>query len=242
MHRPRLLLAILLVLPGGALACGWWGDAEHQGGREVQVVDADGAPVTTEDPMQDPDLMVRYGDRFRTGRGAPRDLNLARHWYRLAAERGHPGGQYNLGLMYELGLGVRRDGAAALGWYRRAAEQGDVHAQHHLGRMLVDGRGAAADPVKGLAWLERAARQGHDEVFVLVADAYAAGRGVRLDAVQAHVWYALAAMRGDERARVRMEEVARRLDASALAVAQAEARALAAQWPSSPTAAIAHGH
>ncbi len=230
MHRNRLLLVMLVALPGGAYACGWWGDAEHQGAGEVQAVDATGAPVVVEDPMRDPDLMVRYGDRFRTGRAGPRDLNLAHHWYRLAAERGHPGGQYNLGLMHEFGLGVRRDEAAALSWYRRAAEQGDVHAQHHLGRLLVDGRGTPADPARGLAWLERAARQGHDEVFVTVAEAYAEGHGVRRDPAAAYLWYALAAARGDARARQPMEGLAGQLDATALALAQGEARALMASW------------
>ena len=223
-------ILVLLAVHSGAWACGWWGDAEHTGSASVQAVDASGRPVERPDPMQDPTLMVRYGDRFRTGEGAPRDLNLAHHWYALAADRGHPGGQYNLGLMYELGLGVARDDAEAIAWYRRAAEQGDVHAQHHLGRMLLAGRGAQADPASGLAWLERAARQGHDEVFLLVGDVYAEGRGVREDSASAYVWYVLAAGRGIVGATDRRDRVASSLDARELAAAETRARELAAGW------------
>ena len=195
-----------------ALACGWWGDGEERGVSDVQLVDADGRPTRRGDPMESPARMVELGNAFRTGVGAPRDLNLALHWYRLAAERGHPGGQYNLALAYELGLGVVRDQAQAAHWYLQAARQHDVHAQHHLGRMLIDGRGVARDEVQGVAWLERAARQGHDEVFLMLAEAYARGQGAAMDPGFAYAWCWLAETRGNASAPPLCEELAAQLD------------------------------
>ena len=45
-------------------------------------------------------------------------------WYRMAAEQGLAGAQFNLGVMYDNGRGVLKDEAEAVRWYRMAAEQG----------------------------------------------------------------------------------------------------------------------
>ena len=105
----------------------------------------------------------RIADRFRRGDGPARDYNLALRWYRLAAERGHPGGQYNLARMYDQGLGVRRAADVAARWYQRAAVQGEVHSQHHLAEMYRDGRGVVRDDRESLRWLDAAARQGRSD-------------------------------------------------------------------------------
>jgi TPR repeat protein len=228
--RIRAALVLLSLAPGLALGCGWWGDGEKDGSSDAQAVDADGNPVSVQDPMQDPLLMVRYGDRFRTGEGAPRDLNLAHHWYRLAAERGYAGGQYNLALLHENGIGVIRDEPQAVYWYRLAALQGDVHAQHHIGRMYLDGRGVARDEARGVHWFEKAAARGHAEVFVLLAQAYAEGRGVTRDDFTAYQWFWLAAQRGDAAALRRCTELARELGETITAAAVVAARLREVAW------------
>jgi len=48
----------------------------------------------------------------------------AAKWYRLAADQGDAGAQYNLGTMYDFGRGVRQNYAEAVRWYRFAAGQG----------------------------------------------------------------------------------------------------------------------
>jgi TPR repeat protein len=53
---------------------------------------------------------------------------------RKAAEQGHAGAQFNLGLNVCLGgEGVPEDDAEAVKWYRKAAEQGLAGAQFNLG-------------------------------------------------------------------------------------------------------------
>ena len=56
-------------------------------------------------------------------------------WYRLAADQGDVGAQYNLGVMYDEGRGVPEDVKEALKWYRLAADQGVADVQYNLGRM-----------------------------------------------------------------------------------------------------------
>jgi TPR repeat protein len=43
------------------------------------------------------------------GHGVPRDYVKARQWYEKAADQGHAGAQYNLGVLYAEGLGVPLD-------------------------------------------------------------------------------------------------------------------------------------
>jgi TPR repeat protein len=52
--------------------------------------------------------------------------------YRLAADQGHAGGQYNLGDMYEHAKGVAKDMAEAARLYRLAADQGNADARSRV--------------------------------------------------------------------------------------------------------------
>ena len=91
--------------------------------------------------------------------GSPEDDAEAVRWFRMAAEQGHAGAQFNLGLMYAEGRGVPEDHAAAADWYRMAAEQGHAGAQTNLGVMYAEGQGVAKDDVEATRWFRKAARQ-----------------------------------------------------------------------------------
>ncbi len=69
----------------------------------------------------------------RSGKGVPQDDAEAIRWYRLAAEQGYAGAQFNLGLMYFSGEGVPPDEMEAVRWIQLAAEQGHVQAKSILG-------------------------------------------------------------------------------------------------------------
>jgi TPR repeat protein len=67
------------------------------------------------------DAAVEIGPRFETGSGGViRDAALAESWYRTAAERGNPTGQFYLGSLYERGVGVPEDPVEAYKWYELA--------------------------------------------------------------------------------------------------------------------------
>jgi len=95
-----------------------------------------------------------------TGQGLKQDHAEAVRWYRKAAEQGHAGAQYNLGVMYLNGQGVRQDHAEAARWFRKAAEQGHAGAQCILGGMYEYGRGLKQDHAEAARWYRKAAEQG----------------------------------------------------------------------------------
>ena len=66
----------------------------------------------------------KLGDIYRLVQVVDRDLVVANHWYRLAAEQGYVAAQYNLALMYRFGLGVKSCKEEAFKLYELAMEQG----------------------------------------------------------------------------------------------------------------------
>lgn len=98
----------------------------------------------------------RAGDVLRAGGGrrAP-DLERARVYYRMAAERGDAGGQEALAIMMLRGQGGPRDPAAALSALRAGAALGRPQSQRALGLLLADGdEGVSAAPAEAVRWLE----------------------------------------------------------------------------------------
>ena len=68
----------------------------------------------------------------RGGVGVAPNHAEAVRWYRLAATRGHPGAQHNLGVMYESGRGVAEDHMQAYAWFSVAAAAGVESMQEDL--------------------------------------------------------------------------------------------------------------
>ena len=66
---------------------------------------------------------------YAAGRGVSQDAAEAVTWFRRAAEQGHAGAQFTLGVMYAAGEGVPEDDVEAVAWFRRAAEQGSRPAR-----------------------------------------------------------------------------------------------------------------
>jgi TPR repeat protein len=91
------------------------------------------------------------------------DYGEAVRWFRLAAEQGHTGAQFRLGLAYGLGDGVPQDYGEAVRWFRLAAEQGHADAQATLGYMYAAGQGVVQDYVSAHMWLNIATAAGSAE-------------------------------------------------------------------------------
>ena len=74
-------------------------------------------------------LGVMYAD----GKGVKKDDAQAAEWYRKAAEQGHAGALFSLGVMHFNGEGsVKRDEKQAILLIRKAAEQGHKRAKQTL--------------------------------------------------------------------------------------------------------------
>jgi len=72
----------------------------------------------------DAPAQLLLADEYLFGKNRPVNPVLAAYWYRQAAKRGDPTGEYNLGCCYEYGWGVEKCRHEALILYSRAAERG----------------------------------------------------------------------------------------------------------------------
>jgi Domain of unknown function (DUF4384)/Sel1 repeat len=103
-----LLLGVVFASPGVSEAI------------DLEALRAEGA-------AGDADALFRLGAAYQNGEGVELDFGLAAQHFRLAAERGHPGAQYNLALLMLGALGVEPDAAGAYRWLSLATTgNGDV--------------------------------------------------------------------------------------------------------------------
>ena len=120
---------------------------------------------------------------FKEGLAAYQNLSpdkaQAAKLFRQAADQGHAGAQYYLGMIYEQGAGVPKDVAAALNWYRQSATNGYAEAGMTLGNFYSDGLEAKPDYVEAFVWYGVAAGQGNR-----LAEVFRNGMRRKLDAGQ----------------------------------------------------------
>ncbi len=102
----------------------------------------------------------KRGLLFYKGIGVPKDFKKAAQWFRRAANKGHPGAQYNLGIMSYLGQGTEQDYATAAKWFERAGQQDHAAAQYNLGFLYYEGKGVDKDNLQAFMWIDRSANLG----------------------------------------------------------------------------------
>jgi TPR repeat protein len=91
-----------------------------------------------------------------SGDGVPEDLPKAVKLFGMAAELGHAGAMYNLGIIHHTGDGVPADPAKAADFFRRSAELGNREAMLILGGMYIRGDGVPEDREEGLRLMRMA--------------------------------------------------------------------------------------
>jgi TPR repeat protein len=94
------------------------------------------------------------------------NFSEATNHFKKAAELGHAGAQYNLGLMYNDGQGVTQDRKEAAKWFQKAAEQGFAKAQDILGLMYSNGKVVPRDYVQAYLWFHLAGMNGEPDSTV----------------------------------------------------------------------------
>jgi TPR repeat protein len=129
------------------------------------------------------------GERFYYGRNSQQDYKKAAQAYQLAAEQGHPGAMYSLGVCYARGQGVLKDARKAAAWFQKAAEQGVVLAYYHLGLAYYTGYGVAQNSSRAFNWFQRAAQQGYVKAYEKLGWMYQKGLGVAKDGRASVRWF-----------------------------------------------------
>ncbi len=97
--------------------------------------------------------------------------------YKLAADQGHAGAQFGLGLMYANGRGVPEEIARGTGGAAGGKPGTCRGAQTNLGAMYAKGR-VAQDYKEAFKWYKLAADQGHAGAQFGLGLMYAKGQGV----------------------------------------------------------------
>jgi TPR repeat protein len=126
------------------------------------------APPAADDGTDD----HKKGLALYKGIGVEKNFDSARKQFEIAAKKGHPAAQYNLGIMSYLGQGTEQDFLKASDWFRMAAEQEHALAQYNLGFLYFEGKGVEKDDLQAFMWIDRAATQG-DEKAIKARDALA---------------------------------------------------------------------
>jgi hypothetical protein len=104
----------------------------------------------------DMDALFNMGQAYKLGRAVPKDLVIARDYYRRAAVKGHLPAQANLGiLLFQAG-----EKAEALRWLKAASDKNEMRAQYVLGVALWNGDGLPRNLTLAYAYLTRASAQG----------------------------------------------------------------------------------
>lgn len=128
--------------------------------------------------------------------GAAKDDKKAIQLFQMAANQGHPGAQYSVGLCYGQGIGVEKNDEESLKWHTKAAENGYASSQF----MVASVNAREQNFSMAVAWLLKAANQGHADAQSYLGLYYSKGVGVQPDLVEAVKWYQLAANQGEKHA------------------------------------------
>lgn len=130
--------------------------------------------------------------------GFSRNYEMARYWYRRAAEGGDRSAMTNLAYMYAHGNGVPVDGETAVAWYERAAALGCRKAMGNLAYLYLAGIFVEKDAAKAVRLYEEAVKDEADSECYLydLATCYESGEGVSQDVGRALALYAKAAALG----------------------------------------------
>lgn len=152
MSRPRicgrrtLFVAVLLSAFGASLTT-QAGELEQRFADTLRRAEAGDAAA-----------MYNVGEMYELGMGTDSDRAESMVWYRLAADKGHPEGAYQIGYAYYWGkAGLDRDRRQAHAWFQRAAEAGSHAAMPYLAKMYSLGQGVSRDKEKAALWSARAA-------------------------------------------------------------------------------------
>jgi localization factor PodJL len=158
--------------------------------------------------------------RYAEGRGVPANPKEAAHWFAQAAEGGIALAQFRYASMLEKGQGVKKDQRLARQFYLAAAKQGHAKAMHNLAVLYAQGIDGKPDFGNAVKWFSQAAQHGVADSQYNLGVLLARGLGTNRDFVASYKWFSLAAAQGDQESAKKRDEIAKHLDAAALAAAK----------------------
>ncbi len=185
-HSVRIhwaLYALAAIVPLAASGALWYIPGRSSVvGTEQKTVSSFAAPVAPVAPalpqpaipapapvVEVSDQIFKQAEAYRDGVGVVPDIRKAAELFRRAADQGHAGAQYQLGLMYGQGRGVLADQLQAVAWFERAARADLVEAQYLLCLSYALGRGVTPDQALAYAWCDIARARGSEKATQALA-------------------------------------------------------------------------
>lgn len=114
-----------------------------------------------------------------------------------AAEGGHAGAGYEMGLLLKIGRKpMTQDLARAQRLFLQAAERGNLPAQYEVAQMLAQGVGVAKNCRQATKWAQKAAEAGSPDAAVLLGELNKVDCGGAKNPQEAARWFRVAADKG----------------------------------------------
>ena len=145
---------------------------------------------------------------YYRGEGVLKNLPEAARLYRIAAEMGHIGSQYRLGMCLQQGEGVPYNPVEAFTLLKRAADAGHAKAQGEVGYALLNGLGVPEDKAAAVLYYRRSADQGNATAMFNLGVCYENGDGVLRNIPHAVAWFTRARDAGYAPAAKHLAEIA----------------------------------
>jgi hypothetical protein len=125
------------------------------------------------------------------------DLAAAAEAFANAADTGHPGAAYEMGLLLKIGRKpVSQDLPRAQRLFLAAAELGNAQAQFELAQMFAQGLGVATSCSQATKWALKSAQAGSADAAVLLGELYRVDCGGAKNPAEAARWLRVAADKG----------------------------------------------
>ncbi len=142
---------------------------------------------------------------FRAVNGYKKDFIKARDYYRIAAEKGHRGAQYDYAWMCKNGLGGCKDIVTAIDFFEKSALKGHLLSMRELATLyqLEECRNYQ----KACEWADKGASFGDPMCEFVLGNLYLFGRGCKADMSKAMIFYKRAQKNGICQAEIMMEKI-----------------------------------
>ena len=110
------------------------------------------------------------GCNYYFGKETPVDFDKALHYFKKAADKGHAGALYNLGIMYLKEQGVAMNHELSISYFEKAAKKEHIDAQFTLGKLYLDGTIVTKDIKKARQYFKNACDKGDDEACAMLKE------------------------------------------------------------------------
>lgn len=123
-----------------------------------------------------------------------RDMKEIIRLYKEAAELGHTGALFNLGVLYLNGFGVKKSDNDAISYFQKGSKLGHAESCLHLGIFYEQARGGLRQSLsKAFECYTIAAEKGSSEAQYCLGVMHLMGQGIPQDDSQAAIWFRAAA-------------------------------------------------